>query len=129
MSLLEDIGIFLITHTQVTADGIDFFRDAIPEAPDSLVAASEYAGAPQQLGVESANRSVQIAVRESTYAAASAKAWIVYKLLVDPIEPFIDLVSGRWCLITARQTPFKMQIDTQGRTIFAFNLIITTKLD
>ena len=61
--LLLDIITFLTTKNVVIGDGVDAFRDFIPEEPDTLIALIEYKGDPMTPVDPTAHRSVQVSTR------------------------------------------------------------------
>ena len=125
-SLLGDIELYLIAGHIATADGTDLFRDKVPDSPDAVIVLSEYVGSPSSVCIEATDRSVQVIVRAATYATARSKSWEVYNYLVDHDSPIKYFTSTRWGIVHARHVPIKFQEDAQARTLFVFNLGITT---
>jgi len=128
-NLLLDIGAYLIANDLVTADGVDFFRDALPDEPTNVVAALEYPGLPTNIGDESCDRNVQIKIRNKSYEQARIKSNDIFKLLDNPDDKIVNLTAARWCIIRAKQSPYKLSVDNAGNTVFVFNLGITTFRD
>jgi hypothetical protein len=129
MSLLKDLEQYLIDKNIAVADGTDLFRDAVPETPDRVIVLSEYGSMPMTFGDASVSRSVQVIVRDTSYAGAEALAWQVFKAFINPLENIVDVTSSRWGIFTARQTPHKLLLDEKGRTQFFFNMGIVTTMD
>lgn len=127
--LLKDIEQFLIIAGKATADGLDIFRDNLPDAPDKVIVLSEYDGLAASFGSEALDRSVQVLVRASTYTEARRTCWELYGALVDPIAPIKDFTPIRWGIVSGRTSPRKMNIDSQNRIAFVFNIGITTLRD
>ena len=124
-TLLKDIVLFLIEAGQVTGDGIDAFRDFTPEAPDSLVVLHEYSGdAVNPLDVV-VHRSVQITTRDKDPDAARAKALAIHNLL-NVETRIVNFTTTRWGQVYIRQTPFRLVQDKNERTVYCFNIGITT---
>jgi len=128
INVLADAGV-------VAGDGIDSFRDFRPDQPDFAISLIEYPAAPPELGVEAVPRSVQISVRADIDDpdAARQKAWEIFNVLCIADEPILDtretLAGTRWGVISARQVPFKMEVDSSNRFIYGFNLAIVTHRD
>ncbi len=123
--LLLDIVTFLQVKGHITGDGIDVFRDFMPDAPDNVVALHEYAGIPSFADV----RSVQVMVRNVNADLAKQKTWSIFKELDVPEDRILYLTGTRWAIIVARQTPFKVGVDESNRVLWGFNLAITTSRD
>lgn len=128
-SLLEDLEQFLISKSIGTADGVDLFRDAVPDSPDSVIVLSEYGSAPMSFGDQSVSRSIQVITRATTYAEAQTKAWQIFKAFIDPLQQIQTITPDRWGIFYGRQTPNKLQVDEHARVLFFFNLGITTTMD
>lgn len=124
-----DMETFLITNGFATVDGVDVFRDFMPDTPDNVVAIYEYAGVPGSVGIDTQNRSIQINVRDRSYSSARSKIHAIYNLFHQAEEPIIALTATRWSICQPRQVPFQSNRDTQGRVVFTFNLGITTHKD
>jgi hypothetical protein len=131
MSNLQiDLAQYLVVNGIGSGEGVDIFRDFTPDTPDNIVIFYEYAGSPLDGSIDAANRSIQVRVRDKSYASARAKINQIYKLLHTPGQSVkVNLPNGRWMIGTARQTPFKLMEDTTKRTVFAFNYAILTYTD
>jgi len=127
--LLLDITTYLTSQGLAQGDGVDVFRDFAPDTPDDVVVLSEYGGAGTATGVEAVERFVQVKVRSLEPGIAKQKAWDIFNVLDVPLDRVINLTQERWSIITARQTPFKLQVDSQNRVSWAFNLWIVTYRD
>lgn len=127
--LLKDIEEYLIAAGVGIADGVDLFRDRVPDSPDTVIVLSEYVGSSASHGISVTDRSVQVITRATTYAAAKLKCWDVYKALVDIGDPIKTISASRWGIIHGRSTPRKLEDDAQMRTLFFFNIGITTQGD
>lgn len=126
-SLLEDLEGIIVALGCATADGVDIFRDSMPDTPNNAIALYEYFGEPFQ-SAEGIFRSVQVKVRRDTYSIARADSWQIYDALHNPDDKIFTL-GQRPALIFVRNTPTKLDTDSTGRTTFYFNMNITTKLD
>ncbi len=126
--LLLDVINYLKLAGLVSGDGIDCFRDFSPPAPDSAVILNEYGGNPSEAS-EAAVRSVQVVVRDVNAATAKSKSWQLFGALDRPEDRIIQLTAQRWCIILARQTPFKIGTDENSRVLWGFNLAMTTTRD
>lgn len=129
--LLLDIVTYLTSKGVIAGDGIDTFRDFIPETPDSLVAVTEYSGSPAVNYDPAAHRSVQVSVRDKNADVARSKALEIYKVfLKDKKEDGrVDFTSERWGQVTLRQSPFRMKTDASDRVTYGFNMGITTTIE
>lgn len=126
--LLQDFIQYFTDNNIVQGDGIDAFRDAAPEAPDSLVVVYEYGGDSTVPQIASANRSIQIVARDTSATAAKLKARELFTAL-ETEEGILNLTTQRWCMIHPRNTPFKIKVDGQSRIYYGFNLGVTTYND
>lgn len=129
--LLLDIVTFLTTEELVVGDGVDAFRDFMPEAPDSLVVLIEYKGDAMHLYDPTAHRSVQVSARDNDADAARNKALTIFKAFQEAQmeDGRVDLTTTRWGQVYLRQPPFLLKRDENNRTIYAFNVGITTTIE
>lgn len=127
-SLLEDIVTYLTTQEVIEGDGIDTYRDFIPEKPDNLVAVTEYAGSPMVHFEPSAHRSVQISVRNTSADLARRKALEIFKALQSD-NTIVHFTEERWGQVILRQPPFRMKTDSSDRVTYGFNAGITTTIE
>lgn len=129
--LLLDIVTFLTENNVIQGDGIDTFRDFIPETPDNLVAITEYAGSPAVSYDPTGHRSVQVSVRNLDADTARQKALEIYKLFMSKRgeDLKIDFTGDRWGQVFLRQPPFRMRTDSSDRVFYGFNFGITTNIE
>lgn len=129
--LLLDIITFLTAKGVVIGDGVDAFRDFIPEEPDALVALIEYRGDPAIPVDPSVHRSVQVSTRDKDADLARQKALDIFKVFVDNRDETckIDFTDTRWCQIYLRQPPFRYKTDENSRAYYCFNIGITTTIE
>lgn len=129
--LLLDITLFLVSKSVATGDGVDVFRDFMPEEPDSLVALLEYTGDPASPYDTTVHRSVQVVTRDPDADAARLKAVNVFKALQEAqgYDGRVDFTSERWGQVYLRQSPFFFKRDENDRTQYAFNIGITTTIE
>lgn len=129
--LLYDIGIFLITNGIAEGDGVDIFRDFMPEQPDNIICLTEYQGdAAVYYEKDVVHRSVQILVRNKSADAAREKALAICNALrKDRGNSVVDFTPNRWGQVFIRQTPFKMGQDESDRIMYGFNIGVTTKIE
>lgn len=125
--LLLDIALYLVSKGIVQEDGVDVFRDYLPEYPDSLVALLEYRGDAAVYYDENVNRSVQILVRDRNPDIARAKALDIYKSLMSDTT-VINFTANRWGQVYLRQTPFSIGVDENDRFKYVFNIGVTTTI-
>ncbi len=129
--LLLDIVTFLTSKGVIKGDGIDTFRDFIPETPDFLVSVTEYKGSPMVHFEPSAHRSVQISVRDKSADVARSKALELFKTFQSSLsnDLRLDFTSERWGQVSLRQPPFRMSTDSSDRVTYGFNMGITTTIE
>lgn len=128
--LLLDIVTYLTSKEVIAGDGIDTFRDFIPEMPDNVIAITEYAGSPAVHYDPSAHRSVQVSVRNKNADIARSKALELYKALSSKSEDGrIDFTPDRWGQVSLRQPPYRMKTDSSDRVTYGFNVGITTTIE
>lgn len=128
--LLLDIVTFLTSAGVIEGDGIDTFRDFIPETPDNLIAITEYAGSPPVPFDTAVHRSVQVSVRNKSADEARKKALELFKALCPTLEDKrVDFTSERWGQVTLRGTPYRMKTDSSDRVTYGFNMGITTTIE
>lgn len=121
--LLEDFGTYFSSAGLVTPSA--FGMDQMPDKPASCVAVYEYAGGNGEQQVAGVLRSIQIVARDESARAAKAKANALYNAL-DTEDGILNLTPERWCAIQLRQPPFKMRVDNQNLTYYAFNVGVNT---
>ena len=129
--LLLDIVLFLTSKGVVEGDGIDSFRDVIPEKPDCLVALTEYKGSPAVPYETTVHRSVQVLVRDKDADVARSKALEIFKTFKDSMseDARVDLTDSRWGQVTLRQMPIRVDTDSSNRVSYVFNIGITTTIE
>lgn len=128
--LLLDIVTYLTSKGVIEGDGIDTFRDFIPETPDNLVAITEYSGSPGVKYDPTAHRSIQVSVRNKNADVARSKALEIYKTFMpESDDARIDFTEDRWGQVSLRQPPFRMKTDSNDRVTYGFNMGITTTID
>ena len=128
--LLEDICQYLVDNSLATGHGIDVFTDFQPEDPDNIICLQEYRGDPVSPYTDVVHRSVQVSVRNKSAAEAKriANSLCSSFRLSDEVQR-IDFTATRWGQVHIRQTPYKIKQDDRDRTIYGFNIGITTNTD
>lgn len=124
--LLLDFVTFMTNKALVKGDGIDAFRDAAPEEPDSAVIVYEYQGT--YVNEDLAGRSIQIVARDKSATKAKEKARAIFNSFNNNDEK-IFLTATRWCVMSIRQAPFKIKVDNKNRVYYGFNIGVNTKCD
>ena len=129
--LLLDIVLFLTSKGVVEGDGIDTFRDVIPEKPDYLVSLIEYKGSPAVNYEATVQRSVQVLVRDKVADIARDKALEIFRTFRDNMSESarVDLTESRWGQVVLRQTPIRTDTDSSNRVSYVFNIGITTTIE
>lgn len=126
--LLLDIVLYLTSKGIIEGDGVDTFRDFIPEMPENLVAITEYKGSPMVPYEEAAHRSVQVSVRNKNADAARRKALEIFKAFQSE-NTIVHFTDTRWGQVVLRQPPFRSSTDSSERVTYAFNMGITTTIE
>ena len=127
--LLLDIVNYFVANKLAQGDGIDCFRDFSPEEPDNIIVLTEYKGDEvPNYETDVVHRSVQITTRNTDADAARACALDLAKSLKSDTK-FIQFNEKRWGQVTLRQPPFKIEQDENKRTIYGFNIGITTSIE
>ena len=129
MPLLLAIINYLVANNILLGDGIDAFRDVMPEEPDFAVVLQEYRGDPVSQYTTNVHRSVQVKVRARSADAARNVAISICAALRSDTEALrIDFSENAWGQVYVRQLPFKLQQDGSNRVTYCFNLGITTNI-
>lgn len=132
---MSDLLLDLVTYWKnegiVTADGTDAFRDIQPDNPNlpaNMVSVHEYPASGIAFINNTANRSIQIRVRNTDYAIGKSKAMELYNSLYDPEAEvrIIDFSATRWGIVKTRELPYLLNKDETERYIFTFRLGIVT---
>jgi hypothetical protein len=126
--LLLDIVTFLTSKGVIEGDGIDTYRDFVPEMPDNLVAVTEYKGSPVVHFEPTVHRSIQIVVRNKSADVARNKALEIYKQFLSD-NSIVVFTEERWGQVHLRQSPFRMKTDASDRVYYGFNMGITTTIE
>ena len=125
--LLPDIVAFWIAEGLVTASGTDIFMDTLPDSPDNCVAVKEYLGEVSFIN-NTANRSIQVRVRNTSYTACRTKIIALYNSVYNPEaeKRIVNFTATRWGIVKPRQYPVSLDKDENKRFIFVFNMGIVT---
>lgn len=126
MPLLLDIIAYFKFKGLVTGDGIDCFRDSLPDDPDNVVSLTEYPGSPGTPFMQEVHRNIQIVTRSINADSARTLALSLYKSLETNESRRIDFTDSRMGQVYLRQPPFKINYDDRQRTTYGFNIGITT---
>ena len=131
-NLLDDIVQVL------TAEGITdkIYKDTMPESPAQVITFYEVQGGGVLKGGVGASRNIQVSVRtdRSQPVWAMEKAWAIFNVLAVP-DKVMDAREEEypetdfWGVITMKQTPFKIGVDSEGRIHYGFNMNVITKTD
>ncbi len=129
-TLLEDLEQFVLLHGIGKGDGIDMFRDTIPDEPDEVIVFYEYDGrTASTLFNPTIVRYVQVTVRHPKASVSRAKALSIFKLFQSEDEGILDLPNDRWAIVKPLQSPFKLNEDGKSRSYYGFNMAITTNCE
>ena len=129
--LLLDIVTYLTNKQVIDGDGVDTFRDFIPEMPEDLIAITEYKGSPMSSFESASHRSVQILVRNKDADLARSKCLDIFRAIQENLDGSsrIDFTEDRWGQVSLRQTPYRFDTDNSDRVTYGFNIGITTTID
>ena len=136
-NLLLDLVTYIITYASdpdgmlATVDGVDIFRDWMPDSPNNAIALMEYPGTSATVS-NADERNISVQVRNESYEKARKKIWAIYNLLYDPENDIrvIDAITAtRWVIVNARQAPFSLPKTDDGRFIFIFNMGVISSRD
>lgn len=122
--VLLELSKFFIDKNCAIGDGVDVFRDFEPDSPDKAIIINEYSGTSTPKGSQVSSRYVQVLSRDMSKANAKAKAIELYEIIDTEDTHYMLLSEGKWCLAIKKQTPFKVKVDSAGRTYYGFNLNI-----
>jgi hypothetical protein len=128
MTTLVDIATYLDSQQASLTLGTNLFLGRMPDSPDTCVVLYEYGGSAPDNTMGGGlpvlqNPSVQIAVRAVLYASAES----LINLCWGTLEGIVDMsLSGtRYNRVTAIQSPFVLERDSQDRVIFVQNFNVT----
>lgn len=125
-NLLQDFEAYFTSKGLIDAGA--FFRDTIPDLPDTAVAIYEYAGLAGVPQIPSVDRSIQIVTRDLSATNARSKCFDFYHALQSD-EGIVNLTDTRWCMLIPKQPPFKLKVDDKERIYYCFNIELTTFSD
>lgn len=129
MTLLEALVSYGVAKGVLVGDGVDSFRDFMPDTPDNIIVFHEYQGSPVSPFTENVHRSVQVKVRDKSPTVARTKALQLCSIFKSASESLrVDFSDTLWGQVYIRQTPFKLSQDTGDRVTYCFNLGITTNI-
>lgn len=129
MGLLLSIISYLVDSGVCLGDGVDCYRDFMPEEPNFAIVFHEYEGDDILPYTEHVHRSVQVKVRDTNAEIARMKAVQICTMLRSSAEDRrIDFNESVWGQVYIRQAPFKLSQDEDGRITYCFNLGITTNI-
>lgn len=129
MTLLQLLIEYGVDKGILAGDGIDSFRDFMPEKPCMVTVFAEYSGGPVSQYIDAVHRSVQVKVRDVDAESARSAAVQLFNIFRATSENLrIDFTDELWGQVYIRQTPFKLEQDEQDRVTYCFNLGITTNI-
>lgn len=129
MTLLEALVAYGVSKGVLAGDGVDTYRDFMPETPDDIAVFAEYSGSPANPYIDAVHRSVQVKTRSRDAVAARDKAVELFKIFWSSSDDRrVDFTEDLWGQVYVRQPPYKLSQDGSDRTIYCFNLGITTNI-
>lgn len=129
MSLLTDIGVYLDSQLASLTVGTNLFYGRLPDGPDTCVALIETGGqTPSSTMVNGKplvlRPRIQVLTRAKAYADAESLASSVWGALEGLLD---DNLSGtRYYNVTAIQSPFSLERDSQDRQVMAQNFQVVS---
>jgi len=128
VSTLVDIATYLDSQQASLTLGTNLFLGRMPDSPDTCVALYEYGGSAPDNTMGTGlpvlqNPSVQINVRAALYATAESLINSCWGTLEGIINT--SLSGTRYNRMTAIQSPFVLERDSQDRVIFVQNFNVT----
>ena len=129
MTLLEALVQYGVACGVLIGDGEDAYRDFMPETPDDVIVFAEYSGSPVHPHIDAVHRSVQVKTRSRSSVSARQKAVQLFTIFNSTSDDRrVDFTKDLWGQVYVRQPPYKLSQDNSGRTIYCFNLGITTNI-
>jgi hypothetical protein len=123
MNTLNDLVEYVCTTNPTYQKDVNIFPDILPDTPDACVAVFEYTSSPVVSFSQAAVRSFQVVIRDKSSRVAKVAIWSIYKSLFK--EDLFIQIGTRKALVSMRNTPCKIDVDSQNRTLWAFNLALT----
>lgn len=128
--LINDLATYIIANTtEIEYIGYDIFLDFMPDTPDKAVTIYEIPGLPPIFGNTDTVRNIQVRIRDNDYDYCKDLAHTIFNLFKTSAQQDVQFTSDRVGIPYIRNVPTKLLIDEKNRTIFFFNLYITTRLD
>jgi len=123
--LLEEIVTYMAANAMGTLE-VNLFKGSMPDTPDVCTSVNDYGGAaPNHAfgvpGLFDEMPGIQVLARALTRTAAAARIDLVYKGL--PKIQGITLSGTLYRIVNAVQTPFKREVDSKNRVIYAVNFL------
>lgn len=131
-NLLKDVTSYIVNNELATGYGDDVFHEYMPEEPDNIIFLEELKGSPDTpFDHDLHHRSIRLITRNVDADTAKSLAFSLHKIFVSPNVDFepIHFTETRWGLVYIRQTPFCIGTDENDRTLYCFNIGITTSID
>jgi hypothetical protein len=124
MATLVDIANYLDANVAGLTLGTNLFIGRMPDDPNACVAVYEYGGTrPDNTMGGGApvlqNPSVQVRVRDTSYASAQTTANLCFVALEAIVDETIN--TTRYNRVTAIQSPFPLERDPEERIVFVQN--------
>lgn len=128
-SLIDKLIDYTIQYNMAQERAVDIFMDYMPDeqSTDIIININEYAGTGNAIFTDMSVRSIQIQVRSLDVSNARAKCWELFKLYCK--DNLILEIDNSKMIVQSRCSPTKLLTDTKGRTIFFFNMAVTTNND
>lgn len=128
-SLLEDIGQYIINAGLASNIGQDIWLDYDPDEPANVIILNESDSKSSPIEGQTGVRYVQIITRNLQPTPAKTLACRLHKLFLLPDDNISNLPNDRWCIFNIKNGPLKIKVDAKQRTLYGFNVAITTNFD
>lgn len=127
MPMLEEIATRLAPYGTLATN---LFLGMMPDAPHSCVTLHALPGTPpsETFAVlpHAENLTLQVLVRDPTYASAESRAREIWLDLLEVID--VPLSGHHYYRISSAQSPYLLERDETRRCIFAVNFIVMRSL-
>lgn len=123
--LLEDLETYFTDKSLTT--GYSVGKDFLEDSSEPAIGLAEYSGLTFGQQISGAARFVQVRVADKSAKRSATHCQQLFDALASD-DGIVNLTPERWAVINYTNTPFKLEVDTRGRSHYAFNIEIVTYL-